>query len=195
MSSIILVRHGETQFNAEGRVQGWHDSPLTPKGVAQAFRYGLTIRGLLGEDAQGWRVVSSPLGRCAETTGILCEAAGLAAADVTYDARLKEVNTGRLSSVLKSELPPELRDSKGLDHWVFKSPDGETHAQVSARLADWLAGIRENEKLIVVSHGVAGRILRGLYLGSDPAEALTGDSPQDAVFVLENGAIRRVECE
>lgn len=193
MSIIILVRHGETISNAEGRVQGWHDSALTPKGVAQAFRYGLTIRGLIGDGA-GWRVVSSPLGRCAETTGILCEASGLDSAGVTYDHRLKEVNTGRLSGLLKAELPPEMLGGHGLDHWVFRSPDGETHAAISARLAEWLAGVRPSEKLVVVSHGIAGRILRGLYLGQDPAEALKGDSPQDAVFVLEAGSIRRVDC-
>ncbi|RAU21639.1 histidine phosphatase family protein [Paramagnetospirillum kuznetsovii] len=193
MSTIILVRHGETQFNAEGRVQGWHDSALTPKGVAQAFRYGLCLRGLI-EGGDGWRLVSSPLGRCAETTGILCEAAGLDAERVSYDARLKEINTGSLSGLLKSEIAPELRGGHGLDHWVFKSPDGETHAALSARLAQWLAGIRPSEKLVVVSHGIAGKVLRGLYLGLDPAEALQADSPQDAVFVLRDGAVTRVAC-
>ncbi len=192
MPTIILVRHGETVSNSEGRVQGWHDSPLTSKGIAQAFRYGLCLRGLIaGED---WRVISSPLGRCAETTGILCEAAGLDASRVTYDHRLKEVNTGSLSGLLKSDLPPQLLEGRGLDHWVFKSPDGEAHAAISARLAEFLAGLRAGEKLIVVSHGVAGRILRGLYLGRDPVEALKGDSPQDAVFVLRAGTIQRVEC-
>ncbi|TAN63404.1 MAG: phosphoglycerate mutase family protein, partial [Magnetospirillum sp.] len=106
MPTMILLRHGETVFNLEGRIQGHQDSPLTIRGTEQACRYGLAIRQLIGDGA-GWRVVSSPLGRCAQTTGILCAVAGLDAAAATYDHRLKEVDTGSLSGRLKSELPPE----------------------------------------------------------------------------------------
>ncbi|CAA7623545.1 histidine phosphatase family protein [Magnetospirillum sp. SS-4] len=194
MPTIILIRHGETEFNREGRIQGHADSPLTLKGTEQAFRHGLTVRRLMDDHGGDWRVVSSPLGRCVQTTAILCAAAGLDTALVGYDHRLKEVDTGSLAGRLKSDLAAELRDGTGLDHWVFKSPDGESHATVSARLASWLAERRPGERVICVSHGIAGRVLRGLYLGQSPAEALRGDSPQDAVFVLKAGAIRRVAC-
>ena len=193
MPTIILVRHGETVFNREGRIQGHLDSPLTIKGTEQACRAGLAIRRLIG-DARGWRVVSSPLGRCAQTTGILCEMAGLDAAAATFDHRLKEVDTGSLSGRLKAELPPELTGGSGLGHWVFRSPDGESHAAVSARLAAWLAGVAPDDKLVVVSHGIAGRILRGLVLGQPADAAMGGDSPQDAVFVLSQGRVERVAC-
>ena len=195
MPTIILVRHGETVFNREGRIQGHLDSPLTLKGTEQACRDGLAIRRLIEADSgPGWRVVSSPLGRCAQTTGILCELAGLDAKAVTFDARLKEVDTGSLSGRLKSELPPEAVGGNGLGHWVFRSPDGESHAAVAARLTSWLAEIPPGDRLVVVSHGIAGRVLRGLYLGQDPDQAMRGDSPQDAVFVLKGGAMTRVGC-
>ncbi len=193
MPTIILVRHGETVFNREGRIQGHLDSPLTLKGTEQACRYGVAIRRLIG-DGQSWRVVSSPLGRCAQTTGILCELAGLDAATTTFDPRLKEVNTGSLSGRLKAELPPETTGGSGLGHWVFHSPDGESHSAVAARLATWLADLQPGERLVVVSHGIAGRVLRGLYLGQDPDTAMRGDSPQDAVFVLKGGTVERVTC-
>ena len=193
MPTIILLRHGETAFNREGRIQGQADSTLTVKGTEQAFRYGLAIKDLIAGKS-GWTVVSSPLGRCAQTTGILCEVAGLDAGAVTFDPRLMEVNTGSLSGKLKSELPPEAVAGTGLDHWVFRSPDGESHQAVSARLASWLADRAPGEKVICVSHGIAGRVLRGLYLGLDPAEAMRSDSPQDALFILRAGRLDRIGC-
>lgn len=193
MPTIILIRHGETEFNREGRIQGHADSPLTIRGTEQAFRHGLSVRRLIG-DGEGWRIMSSPLGRCVQTTAILCAAAGLDTALVSHDHRLKEVDTGSLAGRLKTELSAGLLGGTGLDHWVFKSPDGESHATLSARLARWLAERRPGERVICVSHGIAGRVLRGLYLGQDPAVALSGDSPQDALFVLRAGTIERIEC-
>lgn len=196
MATIILVRHGETRSNREQRVQGHRDSALTPKGVSQARRYGQTIRALVGAEP-GWRVASSPLGRCAQTTGIICEIADLDFTTIAFDDRLKEIDAGSFSGLLKSELAarhPELMGGRGLDHWVFKSPDGESHAQLSARLAEWLASLAPDDKVVCVSHGIAGRVLRGLYLGLDPSQAMATESPQDALFVLKDGRIERVAC-
>jgi probable phosphoglycerate mutase len=195
--TIILFRHGETLWNREGRVQGHGDSPLTPKGAAQARAYGRALRRTIG-DGHGWRVVSSPLGRCAQTTGILCEVAGLDFRTVTFDDRLREVHTGRWSGLPKAELSalhPELMAGEGLDHWVFRCPGGETHCQVSERLSQWLGDLSPGDKVVAVSHGMAGKVLRGLYLKDDPHAALLGDSPQDAFFRMAEGRIERISSE
>ncbi len=197
MPTIILVRHGETRWNREGRVQGHGDSPLTPKGAAQARAYGRRLREMLEELGQ-WRVVSSPLGRCAQTTGILCEVAGLDFRAVTFDDRLREVHTGQWSGLPKSELAsryPGMMEGEGLDHWVFRCPGGESHQDVTARLAHWLSGLKPDDKIIAVSHGIAGRVLRGLYLRADPDASMRGDSPQDALFLMTKGSIQRISSE
>ena len=67
---IYLVRHGRTEFNAEGRFQGHCDSPLTPLGVAQAHRYGELLARLIGDPAD-WTLGSSPLGRAVATAEII----------------------------------------------------------------------------------------------------------------------------
>lgn len=196
MPTIVLVRHGETHWNRERRVQGHADSPLTLKGIGQAQAYGRRLAGLLG-DAAEWRVLSSPLARCVQTTAILCETAGLPFPLVEMDERLKEVSTGDYAGMLKADLEasrPDFMAGVGTNAWYFRCPNGETHAQMATRLSWFLADRRPGEKLVVVSHGVAGRILRGLYAGLDPETALEEDAPQDAIFLMQGGIVERVGC-
>lgn len=193
MPTLLLVRHGETHWNREKRVQGHGDSPLTLKGIEQAKAYGRTLSKLIDQPAE-WRVVASPLPRCVQTAAILCEVAGLDFTTITLEPRLREISTGQYSGMLKSDLAPEALAGTGLDTWFFRCPGGETHAQVSERLGSWLGDRVAGEKLVVVSHGVSGRILRGLYTRKDPVEALAEDSPQDAVFRLRTGLCERIRC-
>lgn len=194
--TIILLRHGETHWNREGRIQGEGDSPLTLKGIAQARAYGERLKGLVGDGA-GWALVSSPMPRCLQTAAILCEVAGLDFTRLTQDERLREIRTGEFSGLLKEDIRrrhPELMAAQGLASWMFNCPGGETHGDISARLSSWLAERKAGEKLIAVAHGVSGKILRGLYAGLAPEQALTEDSPQDALFLLAGGTVERVEC-
>lgn len=190
---IYLVRHGETAFNRERRVQGHLDSPLTDLGQAQARKVGATLKGLIGGDP-GWRIVTSPLGRTRATAEAIRLELGAPAPE--EDARLMELSWGEWDGRLRSELDaehPTLFD--GVD-WMFRSPTGEGYDALAARLADWLADLapEPERKLVVVSHGVSGRVLRGLYAGLPRDEALTLEVPQDAVFRLSGGAIERIDC-
>ncbi|MBI2236278.1 MAG: histidine phosphatase family protein [Magnetospirillum sp.] len=196
MPTILLVRHGETHWNRIKRIQGHTDSlsPLTLRGIEQARAYGTCIRRLMG-DQPGWRVVSSPLARCVQTTAILCETAGLDFNRTTFDDRLKEVDTGAFSGQLKSEVEarfPELMAGRGLDVWYLRCPGGEGWGDLATRLGDWLGELAAGDKVIAVSHGAAGKVVRALYGKLTPQEALTGDSPQDALYRLAGGRIQRV---
>lgn len=202
MPTIILVRHGETHWNRARRIQGHTDSvsPLTLKGIDQARRYGEALGRLTGGGeggGDGWAVHTSPLARCVQSTAILCEVAGLDFHRALFDDRLKEVCTGAFSGLLKSELEhrhPALMAGTGLDSWYLRCPGGEDWTAIATRIAAWLAERRPGEKVVAVSHGVAGKVMRALYAGLDPAETLAGDSPQDAVFLLAGGAVERVGC-
>ena len=194
--TLLLLRHGETEANRDGRVQGRQDSPLTALGLAQARAMGRAVAARIGDGA-GWRLVSSPLGRCVVTARLVAAESGLAFGDGSTDPRLAEIDTGSFSGLTKAELDarrPGLTRGAGLDHWAFQSPDGESHAHLSARLADWLGGLAPDARLVVVSHGIAGRVLRGLSLGLDPDRALRLPSPQDALFHLSDGRIDTVPC-
>ncbi|MCR6633207.1 MAG: histidine phosphatase family protein [Magnetospirillum sp.] len=193
MPTILLVRHGETHWNRQKRIQGHGDSPLTLKGIEQAKAYGRTMAGLIGDPAQ-WRLVSSPLPRCVQTAAILSEVVGLDFAGIELDARLKEISTGHWSGRLKAEMQPEELSGEGVNSWFFRCPGGETYEHLATRLSSWLADRRPGEKLVVISHGIAGRVLRGLHAGLEGDRALAGDSPQNAVFRLQPGLTERFEC-
>ena len=69
--TILLVRHGETEWNRTRRYQGWSDSPLTPRGLAQAEAIGRRLAGL--PEAAGAAIVASPIGRASRTAEIIAE--------------------------------------------------------------------------------------------------------------------------
>lgn len=192
---IYLCRHGQTVFNREHRLQGQMESDLTPLGRAQAGAMAGLLLDLVRRDAtRPWRLVASPLRRARDTAGIIGAKLGL---PVEFDDRLMELTVGEWEGRLRAELAREHPELFTDRTWFFAAPGGETYDQVMARVSDWLSEqVAEPERrLIVVSHGIAGRLLRGAYAGLSPAETLELDVPQDAVYRLHAGQLDRFDCE
>lgn len=191
--SLYLVRHGQTEFNLAGRYQGALDSPLTALGVEQAGRMGALLATLVDQDTP---VVSSPLGRARRTAEIIAGTARLS--PPALDPRLVEVCLGVWDGLTDEDIDfafPGARDGTSRWDWHFASPDGERYEAMAARLGEWLTEATAAETpLVAVSHGVAGRVIRGLYAGLDRDEAPKLDVPQDAVFRLAEGRIERIDC-
>lgn len=191
---IYLCRHGQTVFNREHRLQGQMESDLTPLGRAQAGAMGDLLHDLVRRDAdRPWRIVASPLRRARDTAAIIGAKLGL---PVAFDARLMELTVGAWEGRLRADLARE-RPALFADRtWFFAAPGGETYDQVMARVSSWLAdqAAEPERRLIVVSHGVAGRLLRGAYAGLPRAEVLEQDVPQDAVYRLSAGRLDRLDC-
>jgi broad specificity phosphatase PhoE len=192
---IYLVRHGQTEFNRERRIQGHVDSPLTELGVRQAQAVGRLLRDLI-RDPQGWRVVSSPLGRARSTAEIVAQKLG--GLPVELEPRLQEMSWGSYDGRLRAEIEAEHPETFGKTGWAFDAPtDGETYEDVCARVGAWLAELppEPERKIVAVSHGISGRVLRGLYANLPRDEAGQQDVPQDAVFLLQHGGVGRIDCE
>jgi probable phosphoglycerate mutase len=192
---IYLIRHGETEFNRGRRYQGACDSPLTQLGEAQARAYGRRLARLVAAQTP---IVASPLGRARATARIVREMAGLTG-EIVADPRLAEVSMGSWDGLTGREIealkPGFAIEAPPLD-WYMRSPDGETYAGFSARLGSWLADHRDHPgPLVVVSHGVVSRVLRGLYLGLSKDAGLAQSTPQDCFFRLHAGGIERIGCE
>lgn len=191
--TLYLVRHGQTEFNLARRYQGALDSPLTALGVEQARRMGALLATLVDPDTP---MISSPLSRARRTAEIIAEAARLSPA--ALDPRLAEVSLGAWDGMTDEDIDfafPGARNGTSRWDWYFASPDGERYEAVAARLGEWLGEATASEQpLVAVSHGVAGRVIRGLYAGLDRDESLKLDVPQDAVFRLAEGRIERIDC-
>ena len=192
---IYLVRHGETEWNVIRRAQGRLDSPLTERGVRQARAMAELLAGLVAREPGGaWRLVASPLGRARQTARIVGERLGL---PVEIDERLREHSMGELDGLRAEALRPRLPTGVPDHEQPFHVPGGESFDEISARARSFLAEAAEDDRLIAVSHGVLGRILRGVYAGLDRETTLTiqvGHS-QEHVFRLAGGQVDALACE
>lgn len=199
---IYLLRHGETEWNVELRMQGGLDSPLTARGREQAVAMGRGLAAALRRDrvapaACDW--IASPRGRARETAllvGEMLETDGGPPASWREDARIAELRYGAWEGRTWHEVERELpgaRSAWAADPLGFTPPDGETHAELAARvrrfLDDLLAAPRPT---VVVGHGVSGAVLRGLYLRLTPQQMFGLEKPQDAFFRLHGGVAERI---
>lgn len=191
--TIYLLRHGQTEFNAERRMQGQCDSPLTELGEAQARAMGAALREELGNPAD-WQVLASPLGRAMQTARLVSAELGLPARHIRPEPRLIEVSFGEWEMQQVPVLHERYPELASLPDWYFNAPGCESFAAVSARIRHWLADESLPPRLIVVAHGLLGRILRGIYAGMHPDQLWQQDMPQDAFFRLQGGKITRIEC-
>jgi broad specificity phosphatase PhoE len=195
-ADIFLLRHGETVWNRERRVQGHLDSPLTPLGLDQARRYGTRLKTLLGQE-DGYRLVASPLGRALHTATIVAEVLGRTPDQITTDDRLKEMAWGRWDGMTAAEieaLDAELWQARIDDRWTRPPPGGgETQQDILDRATAWLGSVAADARLVVIAHGALGRAVRCAYEGLPPAAMLDLDQPQDAFFRLRGGVVTRIE--
>ena len=185
--NIILVRHGLTEFNQEGRMQGGVDSPLTPAGILDARRLG-RYWARRRERFDRWYV--SPLGRTRQTSGILREEMSAAPAGETgkvelpeeiFDERIREISCGRYDGRLREELAPELL-KKIWTRADFPYPGGESARDVMERgreflkdLLDWSAKTPGEVNILLVSHGNFCRCMGAVLGGFGDGFALNAD--------------------
>ncbi|MDE2362338.1 MAG: histidine phosphatase family protein [Hyphomicrobiales bacterium] len=188
---LFFLRHGETYFNAEGRIQGQLDTPLSPIGRDQAAEAGRALESLfmgagLDLPATPWCV--SPLSRATDTATIARDAAGLPGAGFVTDARLMELNFGVWQNMTWPEIrgrEPGAVSARQSDVWNFTPPGGESYAALTTRVAAWLE--ERNGTTVVVAHGGVARALMVLIGGVAPAEACKAPVYQGRVLAFSSG--------
>lgn len=181
---LYILRHGETLWNAENRMQGELNSPLTEKGLRDAARQGEILRGL---SLQGFSFFCSPQGRAFQTAGIAL--AGIAD-HIRTDDRLREIGVGDWSGLLRDDLPMP----KGKDPFMAQyeiAPNGEGFAAVKVRAAAFLSDLAG--PAVLVTHGITSSILRGLIAGEKAHATRTTHGGQGCVYHLKNGVQNLLE--
>ncbi|HLE15652.1 MAG TPA: alpha-ribazole phosphatase [Anaerolineales bacterium] len=163
MTRLILIRHGETDWNTTGRWQGQTDVPLNERGRQQARQLVADLAGM-----QIDAIYSSDLGRARDTAAPLSQAAGL---PVIVDSRLREIHQGEWQGQLFDEIEARYAEalrSRREDPLNLAPPGGETVAQVRARVLRCLEQILKrhpDESVVIVSHGFVLGLLRAHLLG------------------------------
>lgn len=188
--TLYLIRHGETEWNKERRYQGQRDIPLNETGKAQAARNGAALK-MLDLPIGAIDFVSSPLSRAVETMNIARAAMGLPPDGYRLAPEISELHYGHWEGLLADTLPetdPEGVAAKAEDPFGWRPDGGESYADLSARIAAWLATVER--ETVAVSHGGVSRVARGLVLGLDTFDVPTLEAPQDRVLVLRDGAMR-----
>ena len=194
MSRFFIARHGETVFNAAGRMQGaTAHTPLTRAGFAQAEAMGEALRARLGERPE-LTMWASPTGRTLQTLAVIAEHLGLDWHEARTDARLAEIDIGEWSGLYYAEVSagrePVIDAATGL--FTRRPPGGEWYDEIAARLSSWLEDVAgEQGDRLIVMHGMSSRVLRGLLLGLDEhpgcGTPVARNLPQGSVVEIVEG--------
>lgn len=195
MPIIYYVRHGETDFNLQGRLQGRRDTVLNAHGRRQAAECGTVLHDLFARDnrqPQDFRYISSPLKRARETMEILRGALGLAPLDYETDARLIEIGYGEWEGLTLPEI--EMRNAGELtqrerDKWDFAPPGGESYQQLAERIGDWYRSLTSD--VVVAAHGGGLRALTALFKIMPEEQATHAQIEQGVVYVFADGTLSR----
>lgn len=178
---IYLVRHGETQWNVERRMQGWGDSALTSLGEDQALKHG----ELLNRERVS-KIFASDLGRVRQTVSLIQERC---TADMRFDANLRECNMGQWEGQRVEDIQQEWQVEYGRwrqDNERNSPPDGESINDLKLRVAKVLDSVTHNgdSRVAFVTHGITTRVLLDLLVG------LT--TPQKQQLRIPNGVVHMV---
>lgn len=192
--TTFIIRHGQTDWNAEFRLQGQQDIPLNETGRRQAIQNGATLKRLAG-DLSGHHFVSSPLHRARETMELLRVSAGLVAGGYAIDDRLKEISFGNWEGWTNAEIAaidPDGVEEREADKWDFLPPgdNAESYEILSWRVASWLKEI--DRPTVAVCHGGIIRCLFKLVGRMDKQDAARLDIPQDRLLKSEGGRLEWV---
>lgn len=166
MTELILIRHGETEWNVIGRYQGQADPPLNDKGILQAHELAEKLAD------SGLQVLySSPLKRAAQTAEILARRLSL---PVHYDRRIVEIHQGDWQTRLRAEIQeiyPELFASWESQPWDVTPPGGENLVAVQHRVfaaVDEMLDQHPQSCVGLVAHRIPIALIKMKFQGLDP---------------------------
>ncbi|MFL6791863.1 MAG: histidine phosphatase family protein [Bradyrhizobium sp.] len=195
MPTIYYIRHGETAWNVEGRLQGVQDVPLNDLGRTQATHAGHLLADRLardGHDKTSLPFVSSPLGRARSTMELVRRVLKLPPDDYSLDNRLREIGYGVWEGATLAEMQaadPVLFAKRQTEKWTMAPEGGETYATVQLRMRDWYDSLLVDT--VAVAHGGTARALMVALGLETPSSAADLVIEQGAVYVFRDGRLQK----
>jgi broad specificity phosphatase PhoE len=192
LPTIFFIRHGETDWNAEGRLQGQRDIPLNDLGRVQAEEAGKLLASLntRPEDLDWW---VSPLRRTRETAERARAALGLHPTYYKMDERLKELSFGLWEGMTWKEVrrsDPGRALNREKNKWDTVPPEGESYVMLAERVISFLENLTRDT--VIVSHGGVGRAMMQIAAGHAKEHASNQDIWQGKILLFQHGSCRWV---
>ena len=190
MTTLILVRHGESEWNRAGRIQGQVNSPLTDLGINQAKAIREYLSGILLN--QQLEIYTSPLDRALQTAEIIAQGIEYPSRKIIIEERLNDFNVGEISGTFGwdkvAEIFPEQAQLRLQDPMRFHPSGGESGAEFEARLRSLLEDLKDDGTLkLMVSHGIVNKFIRGILKNLSGKEMVELGESQNTIYRLEEG--------
>ena len=190
MTTLILVRHGESEWNRAGRIQGQVNSPLTDLGINQAKAIRDHLSGILLN--QEFEIYTSPLDRAIQTAEIIAQGIDHPSSKIIIDERLNDFSLGEISGTFGwdkvAEIFPEQAQLRLQDPMRFHPSGGESGAEFEARLRSLLEDLMDEGTLkLMVSHGIVNKFIRGILKNLSGKEMVQLGESQNTIYRLEEG--------
>ena len=190
MTTLILVRHGESEWNRAGRIQGQVNSPLTDLGINQAKAIRDYLSGI--HINQELEIYTSPLDRALQTAEIIAQGIDYPSRKIIIEERLNDFNLGEISGTFGwdkvAEIFPEQAQLRLQDPMRFHPSGGESGAEFEARLRSLLEDLMDDGTLkLMVSHGIVNKFIRGILKNLSGKEMVELGESQNTIYRLEQG--------
>jgi len=198
MPVLYYVRHGETDFNRQGRLQGRRDTVLNAHGRQQAAECGVLLRDLFARDhrrPQDFKYVASPLKRARETMEIVRATLGLQPHDYEVDARLIEIAYGEWEGLTLQEIETQnasVLSARERDKWDFAPPGGESYRELADRIGKWYGSLTADS--VVAAHGGGVRALMAILNIVSEEQATRAQIEQGVIYVFADCKTSRYAC-
>jgi broad specificity phosphatase PhoE len=192
---IYYIRHGETEWNAAGRLQGVRDIPLNDLGRKQASRAGNILADLFARDERdqsSLSFVASPLRRARSTMELVRGGLKLPPKDFALDDRLREIGYGQWEGSTLAQIQlsdPRLFARRQAAKWTVSPPGGESYVEVQARVQTWYDQLCADT--VAVAHGGTARALMVALGLETPLSAADLTIEQGAVYVFRDDGLQK----
>jgi len=196
LTTLILVRHGESEWNRAGRIQGQVNSPLTDLGINQAKATRDYLSGILLN--QQLEIYTSPLDRALQTAEIIAQGIDYPSRKIIIEERLNDFNLGEISGTFGwdkvAEIFPEQAQLRLQDPMRFHPSGGESGAEFEARLRSLLEDLMDDGTLkLMVSHGIVNKFIRGILKNLSGKEMVELGESQNTIYRLEQGEEKEIK--
>ena len=188
--NIYIARHGETTWNAEGRIQGWSDPELSPLGYSQSLALlehlkDRPLRAIYSSDLQRSYLTAQPIARHL----------GL---PILRQTELKEIGFGILEGKNLFQFDEELKNQWNRfkdDRFSYRIPGAENYSDVANRLKPFMEKVlhqHKEEEILIVGHRVVNRLLIGMFMGFPLERTLKIEQTNDCLYLIERNGETRV---